>query len=153
MDDLSKFELQHYPRIDRTLFGLTVLVVEDSQFACEAIHLQVYRPSVVIVDIGLPDGDAAELIEEVHAASPRVPVVLATNGYSFGKAVVLAAGADGFCQTFKKSVGVSENHSVFDANRLFCAKRRPYGQWRHRQARPDRVSRRYGAYRRGAQKR
>ena len=82
MDDLSKFELQHYPRIDRPLFGLTVLVVEDSQFACEAIHLQVYRPSVVIVDIGLPDGDGTELIEEVHAASPRVPVVLATSGGS-----------------------------------------------------------------------
>ena len=99
MDDLSKFELQHCPRIDRPLFRLTVLVVEDSQFACEAIrllslrsgasrriadclqsarhHFQVYRPSVVIVDIGLPDGDGTELIEEVHAASPRVPVATA----------------------------------------------------------------------------
>ena len=39
MDNLSKFELQHCPRIDRPLFGLTVLVVEDSKFACEAIRL------------------------------------------------------------------------------------------------------------------
>jgi CheY-like chemotaxis protein len=107
---------------------LTVLVVEDSQFACEAIrllslrsgarmrradclqsarhHLQVYRPSVVIVDIGLPDGDGTELIEEVHAASPRVPVVLATSGGSFGEAVALAAGADGFFAKPLKSLAV-----------------------------------------------
>ena len=73
MVDPSKFELYHFPLIDRTLFGLTVLVFEDGHFACEAIrlqsarrHLQVYRPSVVIVDIGLPYGNGTELIEEVH---------------------------------------------------------------------------------------
>ena len=51
---------------------------------------------MVIVDIGLPDGNGTELIEEVHVASPRVPVVLATTGDSFGEAVALAAGADAF---------------------------------------------------------
>lgn len=39
MSDLSKFELQHCPRIDQPLFRLMGLVVEDSQFACEAIRL------------------------------------------------------------------------------------------------------------------
>ena len=59
-------------------------------------HLQVYRPSVVIIDLGLPDGNGTELIEEINAASPRVGIVLATSGDSFGEAVALAAGADGF---------------------------------------------------------
>ena len=113
MVDPSKFELYHFPLIDRTLFGLTVLVFEDGHFACEAIrlqsarrHLQVYRPSVVIVDIGFPDGNGTELIEKVHAASPRMPVVLATSGDSFGKAVALAADADGFFAKPLKSLAV-----------------------------------------------
>ena len=75
---------------------------------------------MVIVDIGLPDGDGTELVEEVHAASPRVPVVLATSGDSFSEAVALAAGADDFfTKPLKKSGSVSGNHSVFNANRLF----------------------------------
>ena len=118
MDDLTQNATPHYPRSDRPLFGLTVLVVEDSKFACEGIrllclrsgarirradclrsarrHLQVYRPLVVIIDLGLPDGNGTELIEEINAASPRVGIVLATSGDSFGEAVALAAGADGF---------------------------------------------------------
>jgi DNA-binding NarL/FixJ family response regulator len=51
---------------------------------------------VVIIDLGLPDGNGTELIEEINASSPRVGIVLATSGDSFGEAVALAAGADGF---------------------------------------------------------
>ena len=86
----------------RPLLGLTILVVEDSRYACEAMrllclrsgarirradslksarkHLQVYRPSVVIIDLGLPDGSGAELIEALSTASPRVAVILGTSG-------------------------------------------------------------------------
>ena len=141
MDDLTQNAAPHYPRSDRPLFGLTVLVVEDSKFACEGIrllclrsgarirradclrsarrHLQVYRPSVVIIDLGLPDGNGTELIEEINAASPRVGIVLATSGDSFGEAVALAAGADGFfCQAVGKPIGISRKNTVFDAKRL-----------------------------------
>ena len=80
MDDLEDLEPTPAPApsADRPLLGLTILVVEDSRFACEAMrllclrsgarirradclrsarrHLRVYRPSVVVVDLGLPDG-------------------------------------------------------------------------------------------------
>ena len=106
------------PTATRPLLGLTVLVVEDSRFACEAIrllclrsgarirradrlrsarrHLRVYRPSVVIVDLGLPDGDGVDLIRELTRAEPRVSVVLGTSGDETGQAAALEAGADGF---------------------------------------------------------
>ena len=77
------------PTADRPLLGLTVLVIEDSRDACEAMrllclrsgarirradcmraarrHLQVYRPSVVIADLGLRDGNGIDLIQELFA--------------------------------------------------------------------------------------
>ena len=43
MDDLTQNALPQYLRSDRPLFGLTVLVVEDSKFACEGIRLLCLR--------------------------------------------------------------------------------------------------------------
>lgn len=118
MDDLAQYDLIRHPTRARPLLGLTVLVVEDSRFACDAMrllciksgarirradclrsarrHLQVYRPSVVVIDLGLPDGSGADLISELSETSPRVDVILATSGDEFGEAVAIAAGADGF---------------------------------------------------------
>ena len=118
MDDIDSFVLTRPPTAARPLLGLTVLVVEDSRFACEAMrllclrsgarirradclrsarrHLQVYRPSVVIVDLGLPDGSGAELINELAHATPRVEVILGTSGDDGAEARSMAAGADGF---------------------------------------------------------
>ena len=106
------------PTAARPLLGLTVLVIEDSRFACEAMrllclrsgarirradslksarrHLQVYRPSVVIVDLGLPDGSGVDLIAELAAMEPRVEVILAISGDPDGEEVAARAGADGF---------------------------------------------------------
>ena len=103
---------------DRPLTGLTVLVVEDSRVASEAVrllclrsgarirradsiraalrHLQTYRPGAVIVDMGLPDGNGAEMIATVARAMPRVPVILGISGDPANRAAALAAGADGF---------------------------------------------------------
>ncbi len=108
------------PTAARPLLGLTVLVIEDSRFACEAMrllclrsgarirradcmrsarrHLQVYRPSVVIVDLGLPDGDGLDLIAELTQSEPRVDVVLGTSGDIDGDEAALKAGADAFLE-------------------------------------------------------
>lgn len=98
------------------LQGLTLLAVEDSRYACEALrllaqrsgarlrraetleqaarHLGLYRPDVVIVDLGLPDGDGAELIRALGRT--RGPVVLGTSGDPAGEGTARAAGAAGF---------------------------------------------------------
>ena len=99
------------------LRGITVLAVEDSRFASEALrlmcqrlgarlrraetihaarsHLRLYRPHVVIVDLGLPDGRGEALIREIAGAGGPV-VVLGTSGDETGRASALAAGAVGF---------------------------------------------------------
>lgn len=117
------------------LLGLTILLVEDSRYCCEAMrllcrksgarlrradtlaaarrHLATYRPSLVIVDIGLPDGSGLDLVESLAAARPRAPVILATSGGEPTGAARAAkrAGADGFLpkplknlQVFQKAV-------------------------------------------------
>ncbi|MGB5560592.1 MAG: response regulator [Paracoccaceae bacterium] len=114
----DNFPLGQSPTADRPLLGLTVLMVEDSRYASEAMrllclrsgarirradnlasahrHLAVYRPSVVIVDLGLPDGSGEDLIAELARATPRVGVILGTSGNDDGAERAVAAGADGF---------------------------------------------------------
>ncbi|SHK16224.1 Response regulator receiver domain-containing protein [Shimia gijangensis] len=128
MDDFSLLTAHTQPTARRPLLGLTVLVVEDSRYACDAIrllclrsgarirradclgsarkHLQTYRPSVVIVDMGLPDGSGADLIAELALAQPRVGVVLAISGETAVEADAMDAGADGFLPKPLASLGV-----------------------------------------------
>jgi DNA-binding response OmpR family regulator len=100
------------------LQGLTVLVVEDSRYAAEAMrlmcqrsgarlkraedlrtaqaHLHVYQPDVVIIDLGLPDGRGEALIRDLANRWPRIATILGTSGAEDGAQLSLAAGADGF---------------------------------------------------------
>lgn len=102
------------------LNGVTILVVEDSRFACEALrlmsmrsgarlrraetlkdaraHLRVYRPDVVIVDLGLPDGRGEDLIQELASTSQRPKALLATSGDAQGESSAASAGADAFLE-------------------------------------------------------
>lgn len=118
MPDLDPPFPIYAPTARRPLLGLTILAVEDSLFACETIrlmclrsgargrradclrsarrHLQVYRPSVVIVDMGLPDGSGVELIAELAVSTPRVSGLLGLSGDPETEAEARAAGADGF---------------------------------------------------------
>jgi len=127
MDSLDDFMQTRPPTTARPLLGLTVLVVEDNRFASEAMrllclrsgarirradslyhahrHLAVYCPSVVIVDIGLPDGSGVDLIRELHSARPRVEVILGTSGDPDGEMKSMKAGADGFLAKPLASIG------------------------------------------------
>jgi len=117
-DALNDFLATREATAERPLLGLTVLVVEDSRFTCEAMrllclrsgarlrradclrsarrHLMSYRPTVVIVDLGLPDGSGLDLIAEIAARRQGLPALLATSGNAGAAEPALAAGADGF---------------------------------------------------------
>lgn len=99
------------------LFAVTILLVEDSRSASEAIrlyaaesgarvrradslhaasrHLAIYRPTVVIVDLGLPDGDGLGLVGHLTSAATPLAAVVATSGNERGawQAQAIAAGA------------------------------------------------------------
>lgn len=118
MNSIDDFMTVQQPTALRPLLGLTVLLIEDSRFASEAMrllctksgarirradslnnarrHLSVYRPSVMIVDIGLPDGSGIPLIEALAHGSPRIEVILGISGDPDLEADVLKAGANGF---------------------------------------------------------
>ncbi len=119
MDDSNPFEATRpLPTATRPLLGQTILVVEDSRYACDAIrlmclhsgarirradcltsarrHLKIYRPSVILVDMGLPDGPGADLIAELNEASPRIGVILGLSGDDCAEQLAMQAGADGF---------------------------------------------------------
>jgi DNA-binding response OmpR family regulator len=102
------------------LQGLTLLAVEDSRFASEALrllcqrsgarlrradslrgadaHLRLYRPDVVLIDLGLPDGRGDALIRDLAAQRPRMGVILGTSGDPDGQQTALEAGADGYLE-------------------------------------------------------
>lgn len=97
------------------LQGTTLLLVDDSRFACDALrlilnragarvrraesleiarlHLGCYRPDLAIVDLGLPDGRGEDLIAEL--AEQGFPV-LGLSGNPDGRGGALDAGAAGF---------------------------------------------------------
>jgi CheY-like chemotaxis protein len=99
------------------LQGLTLMVVDDSRFTCDALrlilhragarlrraesleiarlHLHCYRPDLAIVDLGLPDGRGEDLIAELSADG--FPV-LGISGDPDGRSSALDAGAAAFLE-------------------------------------------------------
>ena len=102
------------------LQGLTILAVEDSRFASDALrlicqrsgarmrrvdtlhaayaHLRVYRPDVMLIDLGLPDGRGDALICDLAQHRPHGPVIIGISGDPTGQSLAIMAGADGFIE-------------------------------------------------------
>jgi len=102
------------------LLGLTILLVEDSRYCSEAVrlmclksgarlrradtlaaayrHVATYRPSLALVDVGLPDGSGLELVRELASHRALAPVIVVTSGEdpSVAAPQALQAGADGY---------------------------------------------------------
>jgi CheY-like chemotaxis protein len=105
---------------DHPLRGMTVLVVEDSRQAAEALrlslrrlgarmrraatleqamgHLRTYRPDAAIIDLGLPDGSGTTLIRQLARDPAHRPILLACSADPAGREPAMAAGAWGFLE-------------------------------------------------------
>lgn len=75
--------------------GRTVVSVSSINDARE--QLSVSRPSLVLLDINLPDGTGTSLLKEIRAVSPDLPVILLTANDTDADVVSgLEAGADDY---------------------------------------------------------
>lgn len=96
----------------------TLLLVEDSRLAAEAVrllcrrlgirlrrteslagaalHLRVYRPDIALIDLGLPDGSGLSLISALARSMARPQRLVAISGDSRLEEAALDAGADTF---------------------------------------------------------
>ncbi|WP_323037381.1 response regulator [Pararhodobacter sp.] len=96
----------------------TMLLVEDSRLAAEAVrlicrragirlrraetlaaaamHLKVYRPDIVLIDLGLPDGSGLDLIAALAVEDNRTGRIVAISGDPTLERAARAAGADAF---------------------------------------------------------
>ena len=76
------------------MFGETLAYRDGLAESLGFTDLRVYRPDVVLIDLGLPDGRGDALIRDLAQGPRRPSVVMGTSGSAEGRA--LAAGADGF---------------------------------------------------------
>jgi len=96
----------------------TMLLVEDSRLAAEAVrlicrragirlrradslaaaaqHLRLYRPDIALIDLGLPDGSGLDLIAALAGSHLRPQRLVAISGDAGLEAAAMAAGAQAF---------------------------------------------------------
>lgn len=89
---------QQVRRFLRTvLAGQGHAVVEAGTVAGGITELRRARPDVVLLDLGLPDGDGLAVLAALPADPPRVPVVvLSARGQEGDKVIALDSGADDY---------------------------------------------------------
>jgi len=99
MEDLLRpnFARRDSSRPDRPLLGLTILMIEDSRYFSDAVrlmairsgarlrradsvaaahkHVRIYKPDVILADIGLPDGSGVDFVAEIRDRISDIPIV------------------------------------------------------------------------------
>ncbi len=105
-------QIRHFVR--RALEGDGWQVHEAETLKQGLVEAGTRRPDLLIVDLGLPDGDGVDLIRELRAWSPVPVIVLSARSDEADKVAALDAGADDFVT---KPFGVAELLARVRANR------------------------------------
>jgi two-component system KDP operon response regulator KdpE len=96
-------QMRKFIRASLTSHGYRVLEAERAAIA--VMMLTSHNPEIVLLDLGLPDGDGIDLTKQIREWS-RVPIiVLSARGREDDKVAALDAGADDY---LTKPFGVNE---------------------------------------------
>jgi two-component system KDP operon response regulator KdpE len=72
-------------------------IIEATTVAAAIDLITSTRPDVILLDLGLPDGDGIRVLAGVPSAEPRIPViVLSARGHEGDKVIALDSGADDY---------------------------------------------------------
>jgi len=114
----DEFALKLQSRTPKCLAGVSIMLVDDSRSVSEAVrmmatasgarirradsiasaqrHVMLFRPKVVLVDLGLPDGNGVEVAELVaQKVDPKPGVLILTAAFQEAVLGVLPGRADG----------------------------------------------------------
>lgn len=113
-------KLERASRRRRPLAGVQLMIVEDSRAISDAMrilalrsgarvrradgvisaerHLKIFRPTVVVIDAGVPDGDGIDLARRVGTMMDPRPAILVVSksGSEVAAKAAAAAAADGY---------------------------------------------------------
>lgn len=87
-------DIRRFVRLTLVAEGHTVHEADSVQRGL--IEAGTRRPDLVVLDLGLPDGDGVELIRELRKWSPVPVIVLSARSAESDKIVALDAGADDY---------------------------------------------------------
>lgn len=87
-------EIRRFVRLSLTLEGFEVFEAEGVQRGL--IEAGTRRPDIVILDLGLPDGDGVDLIRDLRGWSDIPVIVLSARTTEHDKIAALDAGADDY---------------------------------------------------------
>ena len=87
-------QIRRFLRVSLTAEGMQV--IEAANLAEAVIALRSDKPDLMVLDLGLPDGDGFELIPKVRQNSSLPIIVLSVRDDEGGKVRALDAGADDY---------------------------------------------------------
>ncbi len=83
--------------INRTMTGYGSKVFEAGTLREARQQNLLWKPDLIVLDLGLPDGDGIELIKDVRASGSKTPiVVVSARSHEVEKVDALMAGADDY---------------------------------------------------------
>jgi two-component system KDP operon response regulator KdpE len=119
--------IRRFLRVTLGAHGYTVFEADRAEAAVAAVESA--RPDVIVLDLGLPDGDGVEVTRQIRARGQTPILILSVREHEEDKIEALEAGADDY---LTKPFGVGELHARLRACLRRVAGSRPGDPFRLR---------------------
>ena len=124
--------IRRFLRVTLRAHGYTVFEADRAQTAVAAVETA--RPDVIVLDLGLPDGDGVDVTRQIRARGQTPILILSVKEHEEDKIEALEAGADDY---LTKPFSVGELHARLRACLRRIAGNRPGAPFRLRDLQVD----------------